>query len=258
MAETNVIDGEMVVIPKRERSIMDLIALCHERGDDPEKLHRLYDLYERETKRQAEIAFNRALAECQAEMPVVVRDDENKGTHSPFASLDNVVKTCKPTWLHFGFTLSFADGECPNPLLKRTICDMRHSAGHSIRYHVDLPPDGIGPNGTPIGAMNPIQGHVSSGSYGQRILTCRIFNITIANTDVDGQNLADMLGIRDEQKRELDDLIEQNHIEVPRLLAWINNCPVSEVANRGHTLASLTQKQFRKIVSTYRQKKGAV
>src|SRR5436190_20860874 len=99
MPETNVIEpeNEIVIVPKRERSIMDLIALCHERGDDPEKLTKLYDLYERETKRQAEIAFNVALAECQAEMPVVVRDDENKGTHSTYDSIDNVEKTCKPT-----------------------------------------------------------------------------------------------------------------------------------------------------------------
>jgi hypothetical protein len=56
-----------------------------------------------------------------------------------------------------------------------------------VRYHLDLPIDGVGAKGNAIGAMNPVQGCISTGTYGQRVLTCRAFNITVADTDMDGQ-----------------------------------------------------------------------
>jgi hypothetical protein len=37
--------------------------------------------------------------------------------------------------------------------------------------------------------MNRVQAAISTGTYAQRYLTCRIFNITIAETDRDGRDI---------------------------------------------------------------------
>lgn len=214
------------------------------RGAPPEEIQKYIDLYERVTKLRAEAAFNRDMAACHADMPVVVKDATNKHTGNPYARLEAIQGQCRSTWTRHGFSLAFADGERIIPELRRTIVDVRHKDGHCVRYHIDLADDGVGAKG---GAnMNPLQGGVSSGTYAQRILTCRIFGITIADTDVDGQSMADVLQLTPEQRGELADLIEQGRMDVARLLKWV----------KAESLDKITQKQFKLIVTTYRQKKG--
>ena len=41
--------------------------------------------------------------------------------------------------------------------------------------------------GNAIGSMNRVQAAVSTGSYAQRYLFARIFNLVIADTDLDGR-----------------------------------------------------------------------
>jgi hypothetical protein len=94
--------------------------------------------------------------------------------------------TAKPIYASHGFSLSFSEADCPHPNWHRHVCLVRHVDGYSETHFLDLPADGIGGKGNAIAGMNPVQGAISSGSYAQRILTARVFDITIADTDLDG------------------------------------------------------------------------
>src|SRR5690606_14215783 len=98
---------------------------------------------------------------------------------------------------------NYGEDDCPIQTWKRTICDVRHIGGACHRYHLDLPTDGIGPKGNPIGGMNVVQGSISTTSYAQRRLLCMIFNITIADNDDDGQGA---VKVTEEQAIQLEDI----------------------------------------------------
>ncbi len=157
-----------------------LIRQAVELGLGPEQLKALVDLQEQVRASRARELFAAAMTACQAELPNVVRDAENTHTKKLYASLEVVQRVAKPVTLKHGFALSFSEADCQTPNFKRTVCKVRHSAGHSEDHFLDLPVD-------KSGSMNAVQGAVSTGSYGQRVLTCRIFNITIAETDRDGR-----------------------------------------------------------------------
>lgn len=164
-----------------------LLEKAVERGMDPAQLKALVDLHEQWQASRAREAFNSAMKECQAELPLIVKDAENSQTKSRYAKMEYIQVIAKPVITKHGFALSFAEEDCPTPEWKRTICDVRHSGGHCVRYHLDLPLDGVGAKGNAIGAMNRVQAAVSTGTYAQRYLIARIFNLTIADTDLDGR-----------------------------------------------------------------------
>lgn len=170
---------------------LTLLQAAVDKGMSPEQLRSLVDLHEQWRAARAREAFAAALNACQAELPTIVRDAENTQTHSRYVRLETITHRAKPIYTSHGFALSFSEDDSTKEGFKRIVCDIIHREGHSERRWVDLPVDGIGPKGNPVGGMNAVQGCISTGSYGQRVLTCRIFNITIADTDLDGQTLHD-------------------------------------------------------------------
>jgi len=168
---------------------LTLLQAAVDKGMSPDQLRSLVDLHEQWRAARAREAFAAALNACQAELPTIVRDAENTQTRSRYVRLETITHRAKPIYTSHGFALSFSEDDSTKEGFKRIVCDIIHREGHSERRWVDLPVDGIGPKGNAIGGMNAVQGCISTGSYGQRVLTCRIFNITIADTDLDGQSL---------------------------------------------------------------------
>lgn len=176
-----------IVPVSRELTPMEILQSAVDKGVDAEQLEKLLELQERYEANQARKAFSESMHAAQTEMPRVIRDADNKQTGSKYARLEDVQIAAGPIYTKHGFSLSYGEGATLIEGYKRTICDVRHSAGHVEQYHLDLPIDGIGPRGNAIGGMNRVQGCISTTSYGQRRLLCMIFNITIAGDDNDGQ-----------------------------------------------------------------------
>lgn len=173
---------------------LSIIDKAVERGATPESLKQLLDLLKDWTAFQAEQAFNAAMAKCQAIMPTVVKDAENKGAKgAKYARLETVSRTIKPTYTEAGFSLSFTTEDSPLAEHVRIACDLMHRGGHTKRYRADVPLDGTGPKGG-ASSMNAPQATGSTFSYGRRYLTCLIFNVTIANEDDDGQGERGVIG----------------------------------------------------------------
>lgn len=167
-----------------------LLVQAVDKGMDPAQLKALVDLQEQWRAARAREAFAAAMNSVQVEMPCIVRDAENDQTKSRYVRMETVTHQAKAIYTRHGFSLSFSEDESGIEKFKRIVCLVRHVDGHSERHWIDLPLDGFSAKGNPIGAMNPVQAAISTGSYGQRVLTCRVFNITIANTDLDGAPLA--------------------------------------------------------------------
>lgn len=214
---------------------MQLLASAIEHNVDPDRLGKLLELQERWERNQAEKAFSEAMHAAQQEIPAVVRDAENNHTRKRYALLETIQKQAKPVYEKHGFCLSFGESDCPLDKHKRTVCDVTHTAGHTRRYHIDLPVDSSG-------SMNAIQGCISTTSYAQRRLTSMIFNITIAGEDDDGQGATRT--ITADQAAELRALIMRTPPDdgIQRdLLAWaevdsLEKVPASKFATAKHGL----------------------
>lgn len=163
-----------------------IIQQAVQSGIDPDKLGKLLDLQERYERNRALEAFNRAMTSCQLEMPAVVKDAENKGTHSTYARLETVNTVIRPVYTRNGFSISFSEGEAKLPDDCRVILTCRHCEGHVETRWYDIPRAGAGAKGGQT-AMNATQGKGATFSYGCRYSIVMYFNLTIAGQDTDGQ-----------------------------------------------------------------------
>jgi len=102
--------------------------------------------------------------------------------------LENIIEQLSPIWTRHGFAVSFGTGDCPTEGYYRVECELTHSAGHSKRYHADLPCDMTGIQGSVN--KTGIHGFGSTMSYGRRYLVCMVFNVAVKTEDDDG-NAAD-------------------------------------------------------------------
>lgn len=166
----------------------DMMALIERVACDPNadvsKLEKMLDMQERIFDKNAEISFNQAMTACQAEMPTVARDAENKQTNSRYAKYETIIKTARPCYTKHGFALSFGQGENPSDKHIRVTCDVSHNGGHVRHYFIDMALDDAGIKG--VTNKTEVHARGSSFSYAKRYLFCMIFNIPIADEDDDG------------------------------------------------------------------------
>lgn len=220
-----------------------LLKSMVDKGADPEKLNRFFDLVERWDHNRAVEAFNRAMQACQAEMPIVVRDTMNSRTNKKYAPLEAVSDRIKPVYTRHGFTLSFSEAEGAPAGMARIVCVVRHVGGHEERHQGDYPLDGTGAKGG--GVMSPVQGRVSTMTYAKRDLKLAIFDVTIADTDRDGEP-ADGGLIGAQECREINRLLEEKHCDIPAFLSWAGVDRIENITNRNYP----------KILTALRNKKA--
>jgi hypothetical protein len=166
---------------------MVLLDRMIERGVDPDALKKMMDLAEHWERNRAIKAFNTSMVACQKAMPTVVRDAENAHTKKRYALRETINNTIKPCYTGYGFSLSFSTADCPLPEHVRIVVEIGHEGGDIRTRHFDIPLDGKGAKGG-SSSMNAPQATGSTYSYGCRYATCLIFNVTIADEDVDGQS----------------------------------------------------------------------
>lgn len=180
--------AQMPAVSEETRFMMDMISQIALNPDaDVEKLRAVMDMKMQMFNRGAEIEFNAAMALAQAEIEPVARTANNQQTKSKYAKLENIISQCSPVWTKHGFALSFDTGDCPLERHYRVTCEVSHRAGHSKHYHMDLPIDDAGINGTKN--KTGVHGAGSTISYGKRYIACNIFNIAIKDEDNDAQHV---------------------------------------------------------------------
>lgn len=200
----------------RDENPMAMVRLMVEKGSDPDQLGKMMELAEKWQANQARRAFTDAMAAVQADMPTVVRDACNSHTGSRYAKLETVMRQCKPVCAAHGLTVSFSEGEHPREGWVRIIAQVRHTDGHVEVYHRDGPMDNKGPKGGDV--KSELHGVASTVTYLSRHLFCGIFNVTIADSDTDGNQPGAM--VNEQQAVEIEQLLEQAGANVDRFKDW--------------------------------------
>ena len=170
--------------PQQPKSFLEVIKdAALDPKVDVSKMQALLDMQLQIERRQSELAFNNALADAKDQIPVVVKD--KKGDRGiTYASLEKVSRSLDPVLKDHGFTITYGMADNPDPEKFRITATLRHRGGHSAEFFADIPFSITGPKGAPI--MSKTQGAGAAISFGRRYLKLMMFDITIANEDVDG------------------------------------------------------------------------
>jgi len=182
--ETAVVQAEPaeVVQVSETVSLISVIerAAFDERAD-VDKMVRLFELHERIQNREAEVAFNQALADMQLELPIITENGEIKTrggqVQSKYALWEDIDEAIKPVLHKFGFSLGFKTDTTENTIKVTAV--LRHRQGHKEETSITMPPD-------TSGSKNAVQAFASSVSYGKRYTGTALLNITSRGEDDDG------------------------------------------------------------------------
>jgi len=154
--------------------------ICMNPEMDVEKLERMLDMQERILDRQSEQSFQIALAEMQAEMPIIERKGEikhGKQVISRYAKFEDINRDVLPVLQKHGFSITFETNMAENYV--SVIGVLRHKDGHKESTMLPIPTD-------TSGAKNAVQAVGSSVSYGKRYVMSALLNINTSDDDDDG------------------------------------------------------------------------
>lgn len=231
-----------------------VLHLAIQSGADPAKLEKLMDLADRYKSDRAAEAFAGAMNAVQAEMPCVVRDRENSHTKARYAALETVATAIRPVYARHGFSLSFGTEDSKVEGCVRVICDVSHAGGHTRRYHLDAPTDGAGAKGG--SNKTGIQAVGSSISYARRYLTLMIFNVTVANEDVDGQAADALNTITEADCLLIADLMADKKVDRDRFLQWLADGGMFVPSAPERSLEYVGKKHLAKVLDTLNRKRA--
>lgn len=207
----NIVERTTSSIPAQSESGA-IISMIERAARDPsidiDKMERLIALQERALARQAESAFNDAMAAAQGEMLPVAADANNPQTRSKYATYYALDRALRPVYTKHGFSLSFNTEPGAPEGYVRIVCYVA-AHGHTRKYQRDMPADGKGAKGGDV--MTKTHAIGSAETYGQRYLLKGIFNIAVGGDD-DGNaasRTAPIEYITDAQDTELKLLLSQ-------------------------------------------------
>ena len=146
-------------------------------GKDADTIEKLLAMSERIMDRKSTEVFWADFHQARAEMPAIKARGQNLTTKSTYALLSDVQKVIVPIYSKYGFNMVFSTDQSPMDNHVRIVADVAHKAGHCEQYHTDLPLDMTGMKGN----QNKTAVHAtgSTTKYGQRYLTCLVWNIEI-------------------------------------------------------------------------------
>jgi ERF superfamily protein len=201
--------SSVTMVPQTEAAAM--MTMIERAARDPsvdiDKMKQLMDMAQALKMRDAEQAFNEAMATVQGLMRPVAADASNPTTHSRYASYFALDKALRPIYSAHGFGLSYDTEDSPKADHVRIVCYVTRGI-FTRKYRIDMPADGKGAKGGDV--MTKTHATGSAATYGQRYLLKMIFNIAIGIDD-DGNAAGDTTveGVTDQQIAELRALIKE-------------------------------------------------
>lgn len=172
-----------------------------------EGIKALAEIYEREQQRQAERAFNSALAAFQSEMHTVAKS--KKADRYQYAPLDAIMAETRPVLERHGFAFTF-DSKLTDHGVEVAFI-LRHSGGHSTRTTFSAPVDAQM-------RVNETQKAGAALSYGKRYALTAGLGLAIGERDTDAGNLGEAL--TEQERADLMALIEEVKPDVAKFCAF--------------------------------------
>lgn len=155
-----------------------------------ERLEKMLEMKERmedraleAEKRAAKQAYLASMAECQAEIPVIKKNQTNTHTRSMYADLAAILEVAGPIISKHGFSTSFQPKGYNDKGELKLQWKIGHKDGHEESDVAEIPLDGAGAQGKVN--KTGVQAFGSTTQYGRRYLTCMLFNISTGD-DNDG------------------------------------------------------------------------
>ena len=228
-------------------SSSQLLAVLSRMMSDPsvdiERIERGAALYERALARDAETAFNSAMAAAQEEMRPIAANANNPQTRSRYAKYDALDGAVRPIYSKHGFSLSFYQGEGAPEGYIRVQCKLS-CGGHTERPYLDMPADGKGAKGGDV--MTKTHATGAGVTYGRRYLLGMIFNLVIGE-DRDGNDASDAgATITQEQLTQLIELADEVGADKPAFCKYMGI----------ESFAALPAKNFSRAVTALNKKRA--
>lgn len=217
--------------------ILDIVA---DPNIDPDRLEKFLDLQFKVEARQAEVAFNDALARFQDECPAIIKDKKVsfKQTNYAYAQLDEMVCTIRPIMAKYGLSFSF-NIKSIDPSTNELVTTVKHKAGHSVESSYFFDPMSEG------GAMNGSQRRKSALTYAKRAGLENALGLVTANEDDDARRATDNPA-DSEQVELIEGLIKETSTDKKALLNYF----------KADSVKDLTYPQAKECITLLRQKKG--
>lgn len=163
---------------------------------DIDKMDRLLQMKERRDAKEAQVEYDRAMADAQEDMRPVRANLDNPQTRSKYADYSALDKVVRPIYARHGFSLSFTTAEGAPDNCVRIVCTVAHRSGHRERPLLDMPADGKGARGNDV--MTKTHATGAAITYGKRYLLGMIFNLAVTRdddgNDADGDSDVERLG----------------------------------------------------------------
>lgn len=192
------ISAQPSAAPVPANSPMGMMLAAMSQGASLEQVEKMMDLQQRWEEREAEKAFNDALAAFKAEAVEIIKrrevDFANKGggrTNYKHAELSDVVEAVGPALSKHGFAWSWKTEQQNGNV--RVTCILKHRQGHSDSVTLEAGPD-------QSGGKNSIQAIASTVTYLQRHTLKAITGVSEKGDEDDGQkaNTQASADLRDE------------------------------------------------------------
>jgi hypothetical protein len=210
-----------------------MLQAAIEKGIDAEGIKTLAEVYQMMEAKRAEAEFNEALAQFQADCPVILKNTKIEfptrgGNHfsSRFAAMDDIVEQTRDLRKQHGFSFSF-DRE----IKEKTItvwCELRHRGGHMTRTPFSLP----------IPGDNKLsEGHAvaSAVTFAERYAFRGALGITTGLPDDDGKGLTqDNEKITLEQQQTLRKLLDDTGADTPNFWKFAKVQQLDEIPVRDY------------------------
>lgn len=202
----NMVAKQEITLPQQSETAAILSLVARAAADpnvDPDKFERILKMQMGVQAREAQAAFDCAMADMQPELPVVGERGDAAGRYT-FALWEDIQAAVKPILCKHGFALTFRTDTAD----KVTVTGiLSHRKGHREETSITLPAD-------PSGNKNAVQAVASSVAYGKRYTASALLNLTSHGEDDDAFSSvsAESLGTWKEAIDGAADMVELNRI----------------------------------------------
>jgi len=169
-----------------ESSFDALISKAIDQNVSPETMEKFLAMRRELKAEAAKEAFFKALAEFQAECPVIVKGrsvlDKNDKLRYKYAPIDKIITVAGPLLKKNGF--SYTLHPRPEENAQVAVCTLHHIAGHAESSEFKSPIDSQA-------YMNAPQKYASAYTYASRYAFCAVTGILTGSEDDDAQGAGD-------------------------------------------------------------------
>ena len=222
---------------------MEMLSRALDRGADLTVLEKLMDLQERHERNQGRKAFDAAISDAKAEIPVIIKNRE--GHNSKYADLGAFAAAVNPVLAKHGLNYRYRSAQDGAAI--RVTCILSHRDGHAEETTLSGAADATG-------NKNGIQAIASTLTYLQRYTLKLALGLADSEGDDDGQAAGGDEAISEEQATAIRKKIDDTNADAERFCRYwkIDAVPFLRKKDFANAMSSLDE-----AAKAKRQAKGA-